>query len=448
MTMDGAARPWLLLPRMDQPGAPAPDLSLSGASGASRFGPARRLGVLFVLYFVQGLPFGFQVSALPVYLREAGISLTAIGFAGALSLPWMLKVLWAPAVDRVRWRRLGRRRTWLLPMQAALALACAAAAFAEPHTDLWTLLGLVLCMNLFAATMDIAVDGLAIDTLAPQHLGYGNIAQVVGYKLGMLTAGGALLAASETIGWQGMFAVMAALVLAGFAVTWRMREPPAAEAPQAIGQVLGLARRALRTRAAGWLLLFIATYKLGESMADVLFKPFLVDAGFSRVQIGLWVSTYGMVASLAGSLAGGILASRAGLLRAVAITAALRVVPLAGELWLTLTPPTAGGVIAVTVAEHFFGGALTTAMFAFMMSQVDRRIGATHFTLFATVEVAGKSTSGWLSGLVADTAGYPFVFGLAVLLSVAFLGLLWPVTRAACPARAGRPRCSARRPGR
>lgn len=406
------------------------------AHAASPPRPWARLAVLFALYFVQGLPFGFQVGALPVFLREAGVSLTTIGLASALALPWTAKILWAPVVDRWWWPRLGRRRSWILPMQLALAATCAAAAFTHPEERLLPLLGLVLCMNLFTATMDIAVDGLAVDVLAARDLGYGNIAQVVGYKLGMLTAGGALLAVSESVGWRGMFAVMAGLVLAGVAVAALcVRDPARARdsAPDTVRQVIALGARALRVPGVGWLLFFIATYKLGESMADVLFKPFLVDAGFSRGQIGVWVGTYGMVASLAGSTAGGVLASRAGLLRAVAVCAALRVLPVAGELWLALATPTAGGVIAVTAAEHFFGGALTTAMFAYMMSRVDRRIGATHFTLFATIEVLGKQVAGWGAGALADATGYAAVFGLAVALSVAFLGLLVPLARPARP---------------
>ncbi|WP_428261251.1 MFS transporter [Haliangium sp.] len=417
--------------------APANSAQADGAGPPGR--PWAHLATLFGLYLVQGLPFGFQVGALPVFLREAGVSLTTIGLAGALSLPWTFKILWAPLVDRGGGRhahRWGRRRAWILPLQLALAITCAAAAFFEPApgaplTALLPLLALVLAMNLFAATMDIAVDGLAVDVLAARDLGYGNIAQVVGYKAGMLIGGGLLLVAAARLGWTGMFAIMAAITVAGAILAAFMREPTASPTAQAhtLRQVLTRLARALRTPGIHWLLLFIATYKLGESMADTLFKPFLVDHGFDKQQIGLWVGTYGMVASLAGSAAGGILASRTDLLRAVALTAAMRVIPVAGELWLSLIDPTAAGVIAVTVSEHFFGGALTTAMFAYMMAQVDRDIGATHYTLFATIEVFGKQAAGWTAGVLADVFGYPPVFAGAVLLSALFLALLAPIAR-------------------
>ena len=168
-----------------------------------------RLAILTLLYFVQGLPYGFQATALGVYLREAHVSLTHIGLAGLLAVPWSLKALWAPFVDRHGDGRFGRRKSWIVPMQALLAASMCAAAVLPPDDGLIPLLVLVFLMNLFAATMDIAVDGLAVELLTTSELGTGNAAQVVGYKLGMLTGGGVLVWASGTIGWHGLFYAMA-----------------------------------------------------------------------------------------------------------------------------------------------------------------------------------------------------------------------------------------------
>ncbi|MDX1632307.1 MAG: MFS transporter [Thermoanaerobaculia bacterium] len=395
-----------------------------------------KLGILWTLYFVQGLPFGFQATALPVYLREVGVSLTGIGFATALALPWSLKLFWAPLVDRFPSEHAARRRSWILPLQILLALSCLASAWVPPSRGLAILLVLVFLMNLFAATLDVAVDGLAVDLLSEAELGPGNIAQVVGYKIGMLTGGGILVWASGRIGWEGLFGAMGVLIALSLLMTVSFREqtlvrdPSGGPRPVSVSGILRALGRALRSRRAVWLLLFVGTYKLGETMADTMFKPFLFDAGFSREQIGLWVGTWGMLFSISGSVAGGWLASRMPLLRAAAVTATLRVLPVAGEWWLSLVEPTTIRVVLVTAGEHFFGGALTTAMFAFMMSSVDRRISATHYTLLASVEVWGKLPAAWVSGLVTQTTSYPFLFGLATVLSVAFLGLLWPLAKA------------------
>jgi MFS family permease len=126
------------------------------------------------------------------------------------------------------------------------------------------------------------------------------------------------------------------------------------------------------------------------------------------------------------------------LLRAVGIAAVLRVLPVGAQWWLALVHPTPPRIVAVTCVEHFFAGALTTAMFAYMMSRVDRRVGATHYTLLATVEVWGKLPAATLSGFVASHTSYAFVFALGTLLSAAFLVLLLPLARRAPEAeRAG-----------
>jgi len=403
-----------------------------------------RLGILWTLYFVQGLPFGFQATALPVYLRSSGMSLAGVGLATALALPWSLKPLWAPLIDRYGSARLGRRKSWILPLQALLAVTCFAAAKVPPNDGLASLLWLVLAMNLLAATMDIAVDGFAVDVLTTRELGHGNIAQVVGYKAGMLTGGGLLVWASGTIGWTGLFVSMAVLVTLSLLVTLSWDEnavvlenrPPAEPAAPAepaphrrTGEILAALRRAVTSSGAGWLILFVGTYKLGESMADTMFKPFLVDAGYREAQIGLWVGTWGMLCSIAGSVGGGLLARRMPLLRVVGWCAVARALPVAGEWWLTQVDPTPSRILAVTCFEHLFGGALTTAMFAYMMSRVDRRIGATHYTLLAAVEVWGKLPAAWLSGFIAARASYATLFAVATVLSVAFLALLAPLAR-------------------
>ncbi|NVB36469.1 MFS transporter [Pseudenhygromyxa sp. WMMC2535] len=388
--------------------------------------------MLSVFYVVQGLPFGFQAKALPIYLAASGVSLTDIGFTGALSAPWLLKPLWAPLVDRYWSARLGRRRGWIIPLQAALASTCLAAAFV-PREALGLLLALIALTNLFAATMDIAVDGLAVDLLEVEELGYGNIAQVVGYKLGMLIGGGLLVWASQWIGWSGLFMAIAGLIAVALAVTLAWREPPT-PAPSQTAQtaqgeppphedlrtLLRTLGRALASPGGLALLAVVATYKTGETMSDAMFEPFLIRyAGWSEARVGLITGTWGMLLSLTGSFVGGWAASRLGVYRALVGFALARTAAIAAVVWLSSLEPAGIGDLEVILAkgsEELAGGALTTAMFAFMMARVDRRIGATHYTLLAGVEVLGKLPMGLLSGVVADRFGFggAFLGGLGI----------------------------------
>lgn len=413
---------------------------------------AWKVGVLSALYFAQGLPFGFQSTALPLYLGELDLSYTQIGFARALSAPWMFKFLWAPLVDRF-----GSRRRWIIGAQLLLSATCVFVSFFPlRHETLAPVLACILAMNFFAATQDIAVDGFAVDLLSARELGAGNAAQVVGYKVGVLTGGSLLVALvaapatraalehllsrgdlgppgaaglSPAHGWSLLFWAMALVCLMTMTMVFFVREP----APVARGaeegrvswrELVAKLKASALTRGAGWLLLGVATYKMGETLADAMFGVWLTrEHAIPKETVAVWLGGWGMGASVLGSFAGGYLATRFRATRAVFLAGVLRLLPLIAQWALTagLIEVSRETIVPITIAEHLFGGALTTTMFALMMASVDRRIGATHYTLLASVEVLGKSLPGLLSGVLADALGVAPTFALAVVLSAAFL---------------------------
>jgi PAT family beta-lactamase induction signal transducer AmpG len=381
----------------------------------------KKLAPLFALYFAQGLPFGVQSSALPLLLRERGASLETIGFSSLLAAPWLAKALWAPLVDRYGSARFGLRKSWIVPMQLALALSALVAAHTQGVTALAVI---VLAMNLFAATQDIAVDALAVSWLEPHQLGPGNAVQVVGYKLGMLTGGGLLVWASAWIGWTGLFQTMAVLMIVVLLITFTIREPRvrgALDEPVRVTQIARRLREVVRHPGSKALLLVMLTYKTGETLADAMWKPMLLDRGFRAADIGLWAGTFGMLFSLLGSAGSGVLARVLALPRALVWIASVRAFGVLAEWWISsTTAASASAVIAVTCLEHLAGGAITTVVFALMMRHTDRQIGATHYTLLASFEVLGKLAPATLSGVLATRVGYPALFALGSMLCVAF----------------------------
>lgn len=236
----------------------------------------RRFTLLGTLYFAQGLPFGFFVQALPVLLRAAGVSLGAIGLAGLLVLPWALKFLWAPVVDRRWWPRLGRRRSWILGMQLAGTVVLTAIAVVPGADALPALMAAMLVLNLIAATQDIATDGLAVELLPPGERGFANGLQVAGYRVGMVVGGGALLGAYETLGHRGTFGVMAALTaLASLPVLLTPEPTTVATVPGGAAPAVHF----LRLPGARRVLALLLLYKAGEALATGMLKPMLVDHG-------------------------------------------------------------------------------------------------------------------------------------------------------------------------
>jgi MFS transporter, PAT family, beta-lactamase induction signal transducer AmpG len=387
----------------------------------------QKLAYLTLLYFAQGLPYGFQATALPAILYSHGVSLATLGFTGVLALPWALKLFWAPFVDRT-----ASRKVWIMTMQSLLTVACLGAMWRpDGPTGLVVLCALVLVMNLLAATQDIATDALAVDLLADEEVGLGNSAQVVGYKVGMLTGGGLLVWASATIGERGLFLAMAGLMALVALIAAVVPEPARIGregASTSVRAVLRTLERAALTRSGLVVIAFIATYKLGETASDLMWKPFLLDRGFTVTDVAKVAGVYGMVASIGGSLLGGWLAHALRLRTALAIVLSLRLVSLLLRVAVAYhAAPTLEMLSVVTWFEELGGGALTTVAFAIMMINVDPRVGGTHFTALATVEFLGKSPGGMISGFVAGAFGFGGLFVGAAALSLvpfAFLSAL------------------------
>jgi MFS transporter, PAT family, beta-lactamase induction signal transducer AmpG len=194
-----------------------------------------------------------------------------------------------------------------------------------------------------------------------------------------------------------------------------------ADEPVRFRELVQRLKEAITQPSSAALVLIVLTYKSGETLADGMWKPMLLDRGFTASDIGLWAGTYGMVASIVGSTAGGLIGRGMRLETALVWIASFRALGVAGEWWVSSAqsvPPES--VIGVTCLEHLAGGALTTVLFALMMRHTDRQIGATHFTLLASLEVLGKMPFGALSGVVAQRLGYEALFATATALCVAF----------------------------
>jgi PAT family beta-lactamase induction signal transducer AmpG len=373
---------------------------------------SRKLLLLGSLYFSQGLPFGFFTQALPVLLRKTGMSLAMIGSTALLALPWMLKFLWAPAVDRYGSLRWGARRGWIIPLQALTVLLMLSLSLLEPGQSMVLLFAGVLMANFFAASQDIATDALAVDLLSEKERGFGNGVQVAGYRVGMIVGGGLLLVVFEQLGWERSFWVIALLLCIASVPIWfhvEPRRPPPAERPG-----LGLILRALARPSVRTFIPVLVTYKSADAFGTAMLRPYLVDHDYSLTRIGWVLGTLGFVAGLSGALAGGALASRFDRRRLLGLFACLHAAGLGGY---ALCASGVGGeplLLGTIVFEHFAGGMATAALFTVMMDHTEPDSAATDYTAQACLVLLGNGLFAWPSGLVAERLGYAGHFALAM----------------------------------
>lgn len=392
------------------------------------------LVLLASLYCAQGLPSGLIAHALPVLLRQHGVDLALIGLVKLLALPWLLKVLWAPWIDRLASSRLGHHRGWILPLQSGVLLCVAILAMLTPQalfgSGLWLLLGLLLLINLLAATQDVATDGLTVRLLPERWRGLGNSLQVGGYKVGMIVSGSGLLLVIDPLGWNLTLGLVAGLILLMTVPIWLFPErrvlpfqPALAESARGPRLLLDHYRGLLTQPGMLLWLAVVLTFKLGDSLGSPMIKPMLVDQGWSTAALGQ-LTLISSLAGIGGALLGGLLYARIGVLRALILFGALQAIGIAALALLVRQGANVGLVYAVTLFEQVADGMSTVALFAAMMRMCRPEHEGADFTLQASAQLLLSGFVGASSGVLAKALGYEGLFVGAGVLGLLVLSVV------------------------
>lgn len=383
---------------------------------------------LISLYLVQGLPHGFFGQAMPVLLREQGVDLKSIGLMSLVALPWALKFIWAPVLDRVSIIPGEYRRSWILAMNHTAVLVLIALSFVPLPwltSDGVLALALVLmAVNLLTATQDIATDAVAVENLKPAERGLGNGIQVGGYRVGMVLAGGVLLSFFNYLGWQFSLLSVAALMFVGSLPLYFWKPRAHTKAEQGVWtQWSGFFRLD-----SPWLwLALIAFYKFGDAFGTQMIRPYLSDMGISLEQMGALLGIGGFIAGLFGALLGGWLAGRFPRATALMLFLALETCAMLGY-----TLVSEGEIVTVwlaVIAEHVAGGMATAALFTVMMDRCREHSEGADYAFQSCVVIITGMVAGALSGYSATHLGYVGHFSVAALLCAAAIVLVVMASR-------------------
>lgn len=389
--------------------------------------------LLATLYCAQGLPSGLIAHTLPVLMRQHGVDLAVVGMLKLLALPWVLKVLWAPWIDRLSSSRLGHHRGWILPLQATVLAILLVVAMLPPDAlfgpYLPVLLGLLLLVNLSAATQDVATDGLAVRLLPQQWRGLGNSLQVGGYKLGMIASGSLLLLVIEPWGWRlsiGLIAILVACMTVPILLFPEQRRLPhvARLAEPAGPHLLWRHYRGFLARPGmGTWLAIVLTFKIGDSLGSPMIKPMLVDQGWTSAALGQ-LTLISSLAGIGGAFLGGLAYARLGAYRSLIFFGLLQAAGIAAMGWLAHAGGDTSAVYAIALFEQIADGMSTVALFAVMMNQCRPEHEGADFTIQASAQVVLSGIVGSLSGVLAKFLGYEGHFLIAGLLGVLVLTLV------------------------
>lgn len=387
----------------------------------------KRIGIMLPLGFASGLPLALTAGTLQAWLAVIGVDLKTIGIFTLVGLPYTLKFLWAPLMDRIVPPWLGRRRGWMLIMQVAVAIGLALMGLVGPG-DRPEWLGLIAVSVAFmSASLDIVFDAYRTDLLHPPERGFGAAVWVNGYRLALLVASSGALILADHIGWNATYLILAALMGTGVFTILLSPDPPAGgSAPTTLAEAIGLPLRELFARPAIYgLLSLVVLYKIGDAIAGSLQTAFFIGGlGFSASEVG-YVKGIGIAATLIGALAGGLAMAKIGLVRSLLLFGLLQALSNLSFMFLAWIGRSYGALAASVIVENVTGGMGTAAFVALVMSLCDHRYTATQFALLSSLEAFGRVFSGRPSAETVALVGWGWFFFISFLLALPGVWLVW-----------------------
>lgn len=388
---------------------------------------ALSLSLVVVLYLAHALPLYFYNVALPAILRHQGVDLRWIGMLSLLYIPWAFKFFWAPLIDRFYFKKLGKRKTWLLFTQIALVLGVVALALTQFDYGLGVFVIVGLWISTFAATQDIAIDGYTVETFSESEYRLGSMAQSIGVALGSMVGGAATLWLYELYGWQTALISLAAMTALTMLAIFQIKEKSNAEK---ISKQQPSLIRAFKRPEMLWALALIVCYRIVEAPAMAMLNPMLIDQKWSLSQIGVLMSVIGAGIGLLAAV------SAAFLLKKIAATQLLIWAGWARSLvyalmgvavllsWLNQWHLLLGGFVIVILAIRYIA---MTALYAHFMQTSSKEQAGTDFTILVCFELLVYFIGGAVSGFLAKAFGYGnfyLILAVSSVLSVLLSQLL------------------------
>ena len=415
---------------------------------------------LCLLYAAQGIPRGFIYVVLPAHLTSAmhlqglGDAIVATRIGGLLafcSLPWAIKWVWGPVIDRISLLPgAGKRRPWIILAQLSMIMTLLFIMRIPNLFDhIQELSWLLFAHNLFCSLQDVAVDALAFDVLPERERGRMNGLMHGASRCGLVLggAGSAWLIRAHSVNAAilGLVIMLSAIVLLPLFIRecpgdrlkpWRAEQTILVRrmhtSPTTRSFVLILLR-ALKNKSAWLMVLFGLVFLLPDQVIAVASPILLInrlgwsETAFSYMRGGLWPWC-----GVGGAIVGGWMADRFGVRKMIAITGAVL-----GCIWIVFSccHPLWGRravILAFAVGEATASGCAIVLFFTLAMGVTSPRIAASQLALYAAMlnvsQIVGSKLVGPLVGSF-DMVFLYFACGVIQLLTMLFVPFIVPLAR-------------------
>jgi MFS family permease len=369
---------------------------------------------LLTLYLAQSIPMSFFSTVVPVIMRMENYSLESIGYLQLIKLPWIIKFLWAPMVDR-NCSNTRQYRRWILASETFYAVVIFSIGFLNLETDFTSIIVLMVIAFTASATHDIATDAFAILILKERERSLGNSMQSAGNFIGTLMGSGVLLVIYHYWGWQYLLFSLAAFVLVVLIPVslYRDREQKQPEQSRKNISPLEFVWFFRQKKIGGHLLLLFLFYS-GLIGILTMVKPYLVDLGYSVKEIGFISGIFGTACGAAMTVPAGIFIRKVGLSKAVWVFPLINLMVAFYFFGLTFTSH-ATYLIYIAVALLWSAYAMSSVfVYTLAMKIVRKGREGTDFTLQIVITHLSSLIIAVMSGKIADAVTYRGLFVLEI----------------------------------
>ncbi len=379
---------------------------------------------LLSLYLAQSIPMSFFSTVIPVIMRMENYSLESIGYIQLIKLPWILKMLWAPLVDRTSKNKRHYRR-WIITSEVFYALIIMSVGYLDLQTDFTTIIALMVIAFTASATQDIATDAFAILILNKNERSLGNSMQSAGSFIGTMMGSGVLLIIYHYWGWLwllrslGLFVLFALIPLSLYKVR---KEKELNRSTKNVSPLEFI--YFFRQKNIGGHLLLLFLFYSGIIGILTMIKPYFVDLGYDIKEIGIISGIFGTACGVIMTIPAGFLLRKKGITKAVWIFPVINVLVATFFFGLTYTNH-ALWLVYLGVAL-LWGAYAMSSVFVYTMSMHVVRKGreGTDFTIQIVITHLSSLVIAIMSGKVADALTYRGLFAIEIGLGILILALL------------------------
>jgi MFS transporter, PAT family, beta-lactamase induction signal transducer AmpG len=400
--------------------------------------------VTFLLGISSGFPLTLLIATMTFWLAKVGIDTATIGFAVALGIPYTLKFLWAPLVDKLPLpfltKTFGQRRGWLFLVQALLFVAIWQLGASNPQPGNMGLFAVWALITAFlSATQDIVIDAYRIEILDEEEFAHGTATNQFGYRTGNLIAGaGTIYFASNEglgLGWATAYGLTAfAIIPAIIGAFWagpgkfvdRYVEASGMKAGQWLTEAVVNPFREFLTRHGAFLILgFVLVYKVGDAMGQALLSPMIVDLGFADLDYISANKLWGFGALIVGSALGAPFILWLGMGRALLISGFMMMFSNVMFMILAATGNNYWMLVAAIGTENLTSGIGLTVFTTYLSGLSSIAYTATQFALLSSFAGVGRTFMAGPAGIVAAKVGWFWFWGFTVVAAIPGMILLW-----------------------